>query len=223
MLNYKNYTQMESTYKYLCRIAIMAIAALLLCSASCERINDGTNVKSKDVNPYSETRNENYSMIGFYWRGKQMTQWAHNHLFTIENDIRWNIVDINKENYIIVNANMGVSNIWFILPYNNVELEREYTASVYTSIAKLRFDEFLNEEGQPRIISVPMDVKVIYTYKKRDDKIQGRFSSEGEVREKPGSNPLSVIFQNGVFNLNYHNNFAKYTLDEWLSETNQLP
>ena len=152
-----------------------------------------------------------------------MTQWAHNHLFTIENDIRWNIVDINKENYIIVNANMGVSNIWFILPYNNVELEREYTASVYTSIAKLRFDEFLNEEGQPRIISVPMDVKVIYTYKKRDDKIQGRFSSEGEVREKPDSNPLSVIFQNGVFNLNYHNNFAKYTLDEWLSETNQLP
>ena len=58
---------MKSTYKNLFRIAIVAITAVQFCSSSCEKSEKVS--KTKDANPYSETRNEALSMIGFKWNG----------------------------------------------------------------------------------------------------------------------------------------------------------
>lgn len=214
-----------------CLLRVFVTVVVLLVTASCGKwVDDPKNYHN--LNPYSESRNEEYSMIGFSWNGERLIPWADKHLFTVENTVKWNIIEINNENHIIAYAKMvpedlnnidkvHTPSIWLLLPYQDVELNKEYSATVYSSVAHLCFNFLLDDNGEHRNVSVPVNVKVVYTYKNKNDKIQGSFTAEGVVLETPDEEPIRVNLKDGVFNLNYHNNFAKYTLGEWLSETKQ--
>lgn len=222
---------MKSTYKNLFRIAIIAITAVLFCAASCEKSEKVTNNKAKDTNPYSETRNENLSLLGFYWNGITFTQHTRIHLFTAYTYVKWNTVRIEEEDYLIVNSTMLPTNggdpskIWLIMPFQDIELNKPYSSKIYTSLANLYSYKppFIVEGESRKWLCAPLTVTVRYT--KNDNQIQGNFTAEGESLESVEGKSLSIYLYNGVFNLNitYGDNLDRnYTYEKWLEETERV-
>ena len=222
---------MKTTYKYLYKIAIIAITTLLFCSASCEKPEKETDSKTKDANPYSATRNENLSLLGFYWNGITFTQWTRMHLFTANTYVKWNIVGIEDEDYLIVNSIMLPTNggdpskIWLIMPFQDIELNKPYSSKINTSIANLfSYKPPFFVEGESRKwLCAPLTVTVKYI--KNDNLIQGNFTAEGESLESVEGKPLSIHLYNGVFNFNIANGDnldRNYTYEKWLEEIEQV-
>jgi hypothetical protein len=222
---------MKSTYKNLFRIAIVAITAVLFCAASCEKSEKATEVKSKDTNPYSKTRNEKYSMLGVSLKGSRFIQYTHNHLFSPDIHLSWNIVEIDKEEFIIINAFMvpasasiqvaRVKGIWLLFPFSNVEIGKEYSTTDYSSLVRLWTDNhFIIDGKETSQLQVPLNVSVVYTYLKDKVKIQGKFTADGgKTIETLNGDPLNVLLKEGVFNLTHGSQFnPNYTLDDWRSE-----
>ncbi|MBP5217908.1 MAG: hypothetical protein J6Z47_03035 [Bacteroidales bacterium] len=216
---------MKSTYKNLFRIAIVAITAVLFCAASCEKSEKVTNNKAKDTNPYSETRNEALSMIGFKWNGNTFMQLSRTHLFTAEVDVSWNTVEINNEKFIIIHSDMVSNNgggmLNLLLPYQDIELNKTYTTTSYSSIVGFYLYNPLVIGGEERLrFYAPLTVTVVYT--KNGNKIQGSFSAEGNAFEASDSEAIRVTLQDGLFNLSNIKGLDKnYTLDKWLLNVEQ--
>lgn len=219
---------MKSTYKYLFRIAIVAITAVLFCAASCEKSEKVTNNKAKDTNPYSETRNEGYSMLGFEWNGKRFIQSTYSYLMRKTTKIQWNIVEIDKEEFILVRADMEsvnsveihIPDIWLIIPYQDVELNTKYISeTAYLSFVEFSsYNPFIVDGKEVNFESSTLIVTVEYTMV--GDKIQGKFSAEGGLLETVKGEKINVMFSNGVFNLNKKSSMFNqgYSLETWLSE-----
>ena len=216
---------MKTTYKYLYRIAIIAITTLLFCSASCEKPERETDSKTKDANPYSDTRNEALSMIGFKWNGNTFMQLTRTHLFTCEVDVSWNTVEINNEKVVIIHSSMVSKNgggfLNLLLPYQDIELNKTYTTTSYSSIVGFYLDNPLVIGGEERLrLYAPLTVTVVYT--KIGNKIQGSFSAEGNAFEASDTETIRVTLLDGLFNLSEIKGLDKnYTLDKWLLDVEQ--
>ena len=221
---------MKSTYKNLFRIAIVAITAVLFCSSSCEKPGEDTNVNNRDANPYSETRNESLSMLGFSWNGARYIQYTKIHLMSTEPYIGWNSVEIDKEDFIIIHSpfmtslgrvDIHIPEIWLFFPYQDIALNEKYTTSKYSSFACFTSNSpFVINGKECNSVCVPLTITVEYS--KIGSRIQGKFIAEGGSLEKKKRKTISIVFDDGVFNLSNTKGLAKsYTLEKWLKEIEQ--
>ena len=221
---------MKSTYKFVFRIAIIAITAVLFCSSSCEKPGEDTNVNNRDANPYSETRNESLSMLGFSWNGARYIQYTKIHLMSTEPYIGWNSVEIDKEDFIIIHSpfmtslgrvDIHIPEIWLFFPYQDIALNEKYTTSKYSSFACFTSNSpFVINGKECNSVCVPLTITVEYS--KIGSRIQGKFIAEGGSLETSDGKTISIVFDDGVFNLSNTKGLAKsYTLEKWLKEIEQ--
>lgn len=196
---------------------------LLVLFISCEKIQQHYN-----TDPYSDSKNDNLSLIGFYWDDVEYVQVIHSHLFVKMTEVYWSIVKIDEKEFILVyswvtggyDLPMSIQEVFLIFPYQDVIAGKEYTTDVYPSVilggAPYGNNIFLlNGEARNRFCT-PIAASVKYT--KKGEKIQGSFTARGTLEMADGS-IKEVMLENGTFNFSYSSNYMKtYSVDQWLSE-----
>lgn len=196
---------------------ILALAAMLAIT-SCE----------KDLNPYSETKDESFSLIGFTWNGEKYTQSVGGYLGMIWTRVNWGIVEIESEKNILITAGMNreglsslnMTHVWMIIPYpQDVVMGQQYSTTVYPSYV-------LVYSHNPAVImdgkewtKIVRPVTVSITFTKKGNTIQGKFTAEGDALEMADGEKVSVKLEKGELSLSYANGYVKnYSLESWLSE-----
>ena len=208
------------------RLGLFILAFVAMFSiTSCEKLKKWV---FPDLDPYSETKDEHCSLIGYMWNGQKYTQYVHRYLGSIEPKVYWSIVEIESEKYILITAGMNreglsslnMTHVWMIIPYpQDVEMGKQYSATVYPSYVSVYSpDTVVIMDGKEWPMTVrPVTVSV--TFKKKGNTIQGEFTAEGDALEMADGKNVSVKLEKGELNLSKANGYVKnYSLERWLSE-----
>lgn len=218
-----------------CLTATIIISTLL--QSSCAKIIDGIR-NHYDLDPYSKDRNTSYSLLGCKWNDVQFRQGDHRYLLNIETAIKWSIVTMDEEDYIIINAPMtwngyypslGIYNLFLVFPYSDSIKLQDYHKTDYYSFVDIYADKGKGESiivngEEYRSICSPLSVSV--SYEKTGDIIEGTFSAEGEEIEIKGKGVQKIIIDEGVFSLNrisdrFQSGYwtSDYSYEQWYSES----
>ncbi len=203
---------------------MLALAAIFTIT-SCEKIK---KLVAPDLNPYSETKDESYSLIGYTWNGEQYTQAVHRYMTMISTGVNWSIVETEGEKYILITASMNreglsslsMSYVWMIIPYpQDVVMGKQYSTTVYSSYVTVYSSTpvvIMDGKEWPKIVR-PVTVSITFT--KKGNTIQGKFTAEGDALEMADGEKVSVKLEKGELSLSYAGGYVKnYSLESWLSE-----
>ena len=208
------------------RLGLFILAFVAMFSiTSCEKLKKWV---FPDLDPYSETKDEHCSLIGYMWNGQKYTQYVHRYLGSIEPKVYWSIVEIESEKYILITAGMNreglsslnMTHVWMIIPYpQDVVMGQQYSTTVYPSYV-------LVYSHNPAVImdgkewtKIVRPVTVSITFKKKGNTIQGKFTAEGDVLEMADGEKVSVKLEKGELSLSNARGYVKnYSLESWLSE-----
>ena len=204
------------------KLPVLSIALLLI---SCEKMQQYNN-----TDPYSDSKNIDYSLIGFYWAGVEYVQVADIRLVGRDTRVYWGLVKIDEEEYILISASvwdgtydlsrMRTYHVWFIFPYQDVIVGKEYTANIYPSVVGVSapvetYPFFVDGEARNECY-VPLAATVKYSRKGKY--IQGSFTATGAMEMVDGS-VMDIVLENGTFNLSYSSHYIKtWSIDQWLSD-----
>lgn len=195
------------------------IIALLMCSSCMSFIKVVSH--PHDLDPYSDNRNEDYSLFGCYWNDDKYIQYTNTSTSVFWPAIQWNIVEIDGEEFIIARINLRpddnypqirISGIGFILPFGCLSVGEEYYSDNHCSYAF-----FSADETRGKIVGVP--IHITYEYNRMDEIVQGTFVAKGEdLQMMPDGTALSIVIERGIFSFNKKNCFDKeFSYDSWLN------
>ena len=190
--------------------------------SSCEKFHQLFN-----DDPYSDSKNDDYSLIGFYWDGVKYVQSSNTLLLGKDTRVSWDIVKIDEKEYIIVYSGVGggidmpmhIYELWLIFPYQDVILGKEYTADIYPSAIHggAPYNIFLVNGKESNDFRIPITASVKYS--KKGKNIQGSFTATGTMEMVDGS-IKDIVLENGTFNLSYSSNYIKaWSVEKWFSGT----
>lgn len=211
--------------KILIKYLVIGVGATLLSSCIMSNILN-TVSQLYDYDPYSNNRNENRSLVGFYLNGSKFYESYDVVVASPITTVRWNIVTINNEDYIIAIVPTGWAEgsqlnmfavLYLLMPYHNVVLGEEYSSFLRSAIAIASDEKVFIVDGEvSSYYFTPIDLSVRYT--KTKDRIQGSFEATGGIIETTNGDQLSIILTNGLFNLTYSGGYIKgLSYDDWLS------
>lgn len=205
------------------KLLVLNAAFMLI---SCEKISQYYN-----TDPYSDSKNLGYSLVGFHWDDIEYVQSVQGYLLQKNTDVFWNICSIDEEEYILISASvwdgtydlsrMRTYHVWFIFPYQDVIVGKEYTANIYPSVvgvsAPFETYPFLVDGEARNKCNVPLAATVKYSRKGKY--IQGSFTAKGAMEMVDGS-IKDIILEDGTFNLSYSlGNYIKtWSIERWLSD-----
>lgn len=198
---------------------ILALAAMLSIT-SCE----------KDLNPYSETKDESFSLMGFTWNGETYTQSVGGYLGMIWTRVNWGIVDIENKKYILIESDLTggpsfesgqpkISCCWMIMPFQDVEIGKTYSAKVYPSIVRLRSSKKIFKVDGEGSKGYHVPITITATFSKIGSKsIQGTFTADDGVVDMADGTQQKVVLKDGVFSLSYASghDIRDDALEHWL-------
>ena len=200
---------------------VILIIGLLSISTSCEKLKKWMN---PDLDPYSETKDEYETLIGFSMNGTKFIQ-ASAQKFPKVSVAMWNIVEINGEKQIIASTKLtynsgsfsvGCEDIWLFFPYHDIEIGKYYSTMAYPSYVSLHsFRSFILDGKEfPGYIVRPISVSVIF--EKKGKTIQGKFTAEGDAIELADGETVNIKLTDGVFSFSERCRNG-YSFDTWLS------
>ena len=203
-------------------LLLMALVSMFSIT-SCKWINP-------DLDPYSETKDESYSLIGFTWNGEKYTQSVTHYMAMIVPAVDWGIVEIESEQYILITASMNgeelssfsMSHVWMIIPYpQDVVMGKQYSATVYPSYVSVSVHSpapVVIMDGKEWPVTVrPVTVSVSFT--KKGNTIQGNFTAESDALEMADGENVSVKLEKGELSLSKANGYVENcSLERWLSD-----
>ena len=195
-----------------------------------------------DADPYSSTRNEYYSLIGFNWEGVTYTQEMHQYFLSRSSKVSWGIVDIENEKYILIVSSLDggglvyesggrpvVQKIYVIIPFQNVEIGKTYSAKVYPSIVYLMSSKkIFNFDGEESArYLVPITINASFS-KISSKSIQGTFTADDGIIDWAEGTQQDFVLRDGTFNLSYESGYASGSdrgdqyLESWLQNIDYL-
>ena len=202
----------------------LVIISCLLMLSSCIRLS-----QVYDLNPYSQNRNENISLVGCYWNDCGFYQYNGRYISMVISELIWNIVPIDGKDYIIANVPMksigeyqdySIVALFLLIPFNGIELGNDYCevdmASMVT-LCSLKEKYFTIEERTVKSINAYLKIKV--NYQSIGNLIQGRFIGEGGEIEMGNGGLQKIVIEKGIFSFNRKDRLIKeYTYEKWLSD-----
>lgn len=209
------------------RVVILLLMSLQL--SSCEKI-----LHIWDFDPYSNNRNENISMFGFYWDGHKYKQSVYAYIIAPQDTgIQWSLTKIDNKEYIIAEVELQenysyrediyLQEMLFAIPYEDIEVGKRYTSSVtsYITLYSSNYEPFMvNGENGYRLI-VPL--KVDLTYTEKGSVVQGKFEAEGGTLTTFDGQEIRFRLEKGQFSFNFSDKFNKeYTYEDWITTVNDI-
>ena len=210
--------------KTVLRRLILGVGAII--SSSCIASVFNTVAHLNDFDPYSDNRNENRSLVGFYLNGSKYYE-SHDAVIVSQmTTLVWSIVTLDNNDYILAIVPTGwgegsqpkmFAELYLLMPFHNVVIGEEYHSFLRSAIA-IASDEkafIINGEAYSSYFS-PIELFVRYT--KTDNVIQGSFEATGGSIETTLGDLMNITLNNGLFNLVYSDGYRKsITYDYWLS------
>ena len=191
---------------------ILTLAAMLSIT-SCEKLKKWAD---PDVDPYSSTKDELYSLIGVKWEGVTYTQTMWRSSFTPVSLVEWGIVDIENKKHILIKSYLEgggsylesdhaiIYQIWMIIPFQNVEIGKTYSAKEYPSIVFLRAGKKIFKVDGEGSKGYHVPITITATFSKIGSKsIQGTFTADDGVVDMADGTQQNVVLKDGAFSLSY--------------------